>query len=89
MATAYVFCVIFALIGAPVTAYHILGVFPTMATSHYKLGHSLMKGLAMAGHNVTVISPYPLNRPIPNYRSIVVKGTNQFWAGKNISIFAS
>lgn len=44
---------------APATrSTNILGVFPTKTASHFKLGWALMHGLAEAGHNVTLISPY-------------------------------
>lgn len=32
-----------------------------------------MKTLAQAGHEVYVISPFPLKDPIPNYHDIVVE----------------
>lgn len=44
-----------------------------------------MKGLAVAGHNVTVLSPYKLNKPILNYRAIQIEKLEQFWVGKNLS----
>lgn len=64
------------------SAYKILGVFPTFAPSHYKLGHSLMKGLADAGNSVTVISPYRLSHPIHNYREIYVEDMDKHWICK-------
>lgn len=71
----------------PTSSYNILGIFPTLAVSHYKLGHSLMKGLALVGHNVTIISPYKMTSVIPNYREIKIEDLEQFWIGKKISIF--
>ncbi|XP_037904808.1 uncharacterized protein LOC119647761 [Hermetia illucens] len=50
--------------------YKILGVFPTMAKSHFIVGSALMKGLAEKGHDVSVISPFPLKKPLKNYRDI-------------------
>ncbi|XP_018579880.1 UDP-glucuronosyltransferase 2B10 [Anoplophora glabripennis] len=41
----------------------ILGVFPFGAPSHYILGSTLMKGLAEAGHDVTIISPFKEKNP--------------------------
>nr|QIK00363.1 UDP-glycosyltransferase [Xylotrechus quadripes] len=60
----------------PTQCARILGVFPFAATSHYTLGNSLMKGLAAAGHDVTMISPFEENNPPKNgsYRNIVLTG---------------
>lgn len=38
--------------------------------SHWTIGHSIMKTLAMAGHEVFVISPFPPKTPIENYNHI-------------------
>lgn len=54
--------------------YKILGIFPTMAKSHYIAGSGLMKGLAAAGHEVSVISAFPQEKPLKNYRDIKVLG---------------
>ncbi|XP_055904974.1 UDP-glycosyltransferase UGT5-like [Eupeodes corollae] len=51
-------------------AYKILGISPTMARSHFFVGNALYKGLAEKGHEVTVISPFPLKKPTKNYRDI-------------------
>ncbi|KAJ8980274.1 hypothetical protein NQ317_005132 [Molorchus minor] len=54
----------------------ILGVFPFAGRSHYILGNSLMRGLAEAGHDVTVISPFEDKNPPKNgsYNNIVLTG---------------
>lgn len=52
----------------------ILGVFPTMAKSHFIVGSALMKGLAERGHDVSVISPFPQKTPLKNYRDIDTPG---------------
>lgn len=54
--------------------YKILGIFPTMAKSHYITGSGLMKGLAAAGHEVSVISAFPQQKPLKNYRDIKALG---------------
>lgn len=66
--------------------YKILGVFPTMAKSHYITGSALMKGLAEAGHEVSVISPFPQSKPIKNYRDITVEGIVELMKGKTYRI---
>lgn len=40
--------------------------------SHWIIGHSVMKALANAGHEVTVASPFPLKEPINNYHDVFV-----------------
>lgn len=54
----------------------ILGIFPMVGGSHFKMSNALMRGIASAGHNVTIITPYEDNRPITNgsYRTIVLDG---------------
>lgn len=41
----------------------ILGVFPFPGVSHYILASKIMKGLAEAGHDITMITPYKLKDP--------------------------
>lgn len=62
------------LFAAPNFSYRILGIFPTFSKSHYITGGALMRGLAAAGHNVSVISPFPQEKPIANFRDIKVLG---------------
>lgn len=67
-------------------SYNILGIFPTMSKSHYIAGGALMKGLAAAGHNVTVISPFPQKTPIPNFRDYEILGIVEIVTSKYINI---
>lgn len=58
----------------------ILGVFPIPQRSHYVLGQCLMKKLAEAGHNVTIIAPYRNQDPeVKNvsYTEIVLNGIDE------------
>ncbi|CAG9834237.1 unnamed protein product [Diabrotica balteata] len=59
-----------------VSPYKILGVFPFGAPSHYFLGNELMKGLASAGHDVTMITVFEEKNPPKNgsYRQIILDG---------------
>lgn len=52
-------------------AYRFLGVFPFHGKSHFVMFEHLMKGLARKGHQVDVISTFPLKKPYPNYTDIV------------------
>lgn len=61
--------------------YKVLGVFPTMAKSHYITGNGLMKALAAAGHEVTVMSAFKESKPIKNYRGIYVGGVVEAMSG--------
>ena len=38
----------------------ILGILPSVGRSHYIIGAGLMKALLDAGHEVTIVSPYPM-----------------------------
>lgn len=48
----------------------ILGVFPTQARSHFFVGQAVMKALHEAGHEITIISPFPKATPVKNWRDI-------------------
>jgi hypothetical protein len=51
----------------------ILGVFPFPAKSHLMVHKALMLELARRGHEITVVSGFPENKPVPNYTDIVFK----------------
>jgi len=38
----------------------------TASKSHHTVGFALAKGLAAAGHEVTLISPFPQKKPVKN-----------------------
>lgn len=40
------------------SGYKLLLVFPVPSRSHFNLGSALARGLANAGHDVTLLSPY-------------------------------
>ncbi|XP_070507931.1 UDP-glycosyltransferase UGT5-like [Chironomus tepperi] len=50
----------------------ILFLFPTPSKSHMIIAHSLSRTLAEKGHDVTVVTPFPLNKSIKNHREIVI-----------------
>lgn len=52
-------------------SYRFLGVFPFHGKSHFVMFEALMKGLARKGHQVDVISTFPLKKPYPNYNDVV------------------
>ncbi|XP_012528301.2 UDP-glucosyltransferase 2 [Monomorium pharaonis] len=53
----------------------ILGVFPLHGKSHWIMQEALMRELAGRGHQVDVITHFPLKTPIPNYKDISLKGS--------------
>lgn len=56
-------------------AARILAVLPLPSTSHFVMGEALLRGLAARGHQVDVLSHFPLKNPPPNYRDISLVGT--------------
>ena len=51
----------------------ILGIFPLPGTSHMIASRALFEELAGRGHEVTVITSFKPDKPIPNYRVIPLK----------------
>lgn len=58
-----------------VFAYKILGIFPHAGKSHFDGFQPLLEALASKGHEVTVISHFPQEQPLNNYKDISLKGT--------------
>lgn len=58
-----------------VSSYKILGVFHPPCRSHYIAGNALMKGLARAGHEVTIITAFKEKDPIENYEEIFLENS--------------
>ncbi|CAH1999059.1 unnamed protein product [Acanthoscelides obtectus] len=56
--------------------YKILTVFPTAAPSHFILGEAIARGLAEAGHDVTMVSPFETKNPPKNgkVKDVVLTG---------------
>ncbi|XP_050298919.1 UDP-glycosyltransferase UGT5-like isoform X1 [Anthonomus grandis grandis] len=62
-----------------VHSYQILGLFPMASISHHILTTKLIEGLAEAGHEVTMVSPYAAKN-VPKhwkYRDIVLDGVDE------------
>lgn len=55
-----------------VDTYKILGIFPYFEQDHFEFFEPLMKALAKKGHDVTVISHFPQEEPLPNYTDVAV-----------------
>lgn len=52
---------------------NILVLLPSPSRSHLITAQALTKELALRGHEVTVVSPFPLENPPKNYHDIVLK----------------
>lgn len=60
----------------------ILGVFPVPSKSHFFVGQAIMKALHEAGHEITLISPFPRSKPIENWRDIEIPEMIEVFKGK-------
>lgn len=60
------------LLCAMTQGFKILGLFPHPAISHYQFFKPILRGLAEAGHDVTVVSHFPDKSPPAHYRDIVM-----------------
>lgn len=65
-----------------VECYKFLAVLHTGARSHFIVGSALMKTLALKGHEVYVISPFPQTSPIANYHDVHLQSTLNATDGK-------
>jgi len=54
-------------------ASNILAFLPSKARSHYGAFEPLLKELAEKGHNMTVLSPFPMKNPPSSYHHIQVE----------------
>ena len=59
----------------PTDGYKILGICPFNSRSHFTILEKLMKGLAIKGHEVDVISHYPQKKAYPNYKDLSLSGS--------------
>ncbi|KAJ8719644.1 hypothetical protein PYW08_011819 [Mythimna loreyi] len=62
-----------------VLSLNILGVFPYQGKSHFLLFAPYLKELANRGHNLTVISHFPQEKPIQNYHDISLAGKTKIF----------
>lgn len=69
-----------------VDSYKYLGVLHTGARSHFIVGSALMKSLAEKGHEVYVISPFPLSKPIKNYYDIPLENVMKVMNGGYLNV---
>ncbi|KAG5861611.1 hypothetical protein JTB14_023606 [Gonioctena quinquepunctata] len=48
----------------------ILGIYSHIGKSHFNFGAIILRELAKRGHEVTMVSLYPLKQSIPNYTDV-------------------
>nr|QIK00365.1 UDP-glycosyltransferase [Xylotrechus quadripes] len=72
----YITVVLCALVLPVCYSAKILAIFPMAIPSHYILGNALLRGLAEAGHDVTMISPFSEKKPPKkgSWRDVVLTG---------------
>lgn len=58
----------------PVAAVRVLGLFPHPAISHFRFFQPILRGLADAGHDVTVVGLFKHENPPPNYHDVIIPG---------------
>ncbi|KOC60177.1 Ecdysteroid UDP-glucosyltransferase [Habropoda laboriosa] len=61
--------------GSRCNGLRILGLFPLNGKSHWVMGEQLMISLANRGHQVDVVTHFPLKKPPANYREISLEGS--------------
>lgn len=59
-------------------SYNILVAFPHRGKTQFAAFFSLFEALARKGHKISVISHFPSNEAIPNYRDIPIDSTENF-----------
>lgn len=64
------------ILGHDSSGHRILGLFPHPGYSHFQFFEPIMKALAEAGHEVTVVSQFPNKEPMENYKDELITGVN-------------
>lgn len=70
-------------------SHRILGLFPHPGISHFQFFHPVMKALAEAGHEVTVVSHFPVKEAIENYKDEPLTGKQDLKNFVNLDVGAS
>ncbi|XP_031630557.1 UDP-glucuronosyltransferase 1-3-like isoform X2 [Contarinia nasturtii] len=66
----------------------ILGLFPHPGLSHFHFFHPIMRGLADAGHDVTVLSHFPDKNAPPNYKDLTLNGADSLTDSVDLQWFS-
>ncbi|XP_037732288.1 UDP-glycosyltransferase UGT5 isoform X2 [Drosophila subpulchrella] len=71
------------------SGYNFLMILNSAGRSHFNVGHALAKGLVQAGHEISVVSVYPLKKPIPRYHDINVPNVFKVMGGDIAALWES
>lgn len=63
------------------SAAKILSIFHTASKSHQILAQKLMLELNKAGHEITIVTPFPIKNPPKNVRNIPLTGVEKSFDG--------
>lgn len=74
--------VLFTLSLQNVIALNVLGIFEIPSKSLHILGYELLIGLASKGHNVTLMSSFPMETKTPNFTHVYIEGLLEYKEGK-------
>ncbi|XP_053692404.1 UDP-glycosyltransferase UGT5-like [Sabethes cyaneus] len=74
MKTVLFWFAVVLLVLSNVESYKILGLFPHPGISHHYFFDPVLKGLAAAGHEVTVVSHFPSPNPPSNFTDLKLEG---------------
>ncbi|KAH0546855.1 UDP-glucosyltransferase 2-like [Cotesia glomerata] len=77
-----IFTIILSIQKYEVHSLKILGIFPYPGKSHFVMIGALMKELAQRGHQVDVVSHFPLTNPIENYTDLSIRGSRSILVNK-------
>ncbi|XP_016976677.1 UDP-glycosyltransferase UGT5 [Drosophila rhopaloa] len=70
-------------------AYNFLMILNSAGRSHFNVGHALAKGLVNSGHEITVVSVFPLKNPIPGYHDVNVPNVIKVMRGDIAALWKS
>ncbi|XP_031639046.1 UDP-glucuronosyltransferase 1-3-like [Contarinia nasturtii] len=65
----------------------ILGIFPHPGESHFRFFHPILRALAEAGHEVTVLSHFPDNDAPENYKDLLLTNTTLLTNAVDLKMF--
>ncbi|XP_057333523.1 UDP-glycosyltransferase UGT5-like [Microplitis mediator] len=83
MELSVVYFLLFVATIIPSESYRILGIFPFQSRSHQMMFDTIIKGLLRKGHQVDVMTLYPLKNPPKNYSVVVnLEGITESYVNK-------
>lgn len=60
-----------------VDGFKVLAIVPLISKSHFSIGSSIVRSLHDAGHEITMISAFPLKNELHNYRDISIEDVRE------------